>query len=83
MLHKRLKLLNAYRKSIATAIETHDVEMIQEVARKQVKAGAHYIDVNAGIFPGLGARSSTDRGKGRTGGINERNGIEGRGNRSE
>jgi 5-methyltetrahydrofolate--homocysteine methyltransferase len=44
------ELINASRKSIRTAIENQDAESIQNIARDQVTAGAHYIDVNAGTF---------------------------------
>ena len=44
------ELINASRKSIETAIEAKDSDAIQEVARNQFEAGAHYIDVNAGVF---------------------------------
>jgi 5-methyltetrahydrofolate--homocysteine methyltransferase len=46
------ELINASRKSIATAIEKKDVVTIQKVARDQADAGADYIDVNAGVFVG-------------------------------
>lgn len=46
------ELINASRKAIAEAIRNRDVEAIQTVARQQQEAGAHYIDVNAGIFLG-------------------------------
>ncbi len=46
------ELINASRKAIAEAIKNRDVEAIQAVARQEHEAGAHYIDVNAGIFPG-------------------------------
>ena len=44
------ELINASRKAIRTAIEEKDTETIQKVALDQAKAGANYIDVNAGIF---------------------------------
>ena len=46
------ELINASRKSIGEAIEKHDKETIQKVAKDQFEAGANYIDVNAGIFVG-------------------------------
>ncbi|MBW1979778.1 MAG: methyltetrahydrofolate cobalamin methyltransferase [Deltaproteobacteria bacterium] len=46
------ELINASRKSIAAHIENQDVEAIQKAAREQFAAGAHYIDVNAGVFVG-------------------------------
>ncbi|MEJ2726181.1 MAG: methyltetrahydrofolate cobalamin methyltransferase [Deltaproteobacteria bacterium] len=42
--------INTSRKSIAAAVEQRDVEYIRKVAREQVSAGAHFIDVNAGTF---------------------------------
>ncbi len=44
------ELINASRKAIRSAIEAQDIETIQKVARDQADAGAHYIDVNAGVF---------------------------------
>lgn len=44
------ELINASRKAMAQAIETQDVEAIRDIAVKQAEAGAHYIDVNAGVF---------------------------------
>lgn len=44
------ELINASRKAIGAAIEAGDAAAIQAVARDQFEAGAHYIDVNAGIF---------------------------------
>lgn len=46
------ELLNASRKAIGTAIEAEDAETIRRVASEQAEAGAHFIDVNAGIFVG-------------------------------
>ena len=46
------ELINASRKAIKAAIEAKDAEAIQKVAVDQAKAGADYIDVNAGIFVG-------------------------------
>ncbi len=46
------ELINASRKAIKAAIETHDADAIQQVAKDQAEAGADYIDVNAGIFLG-------------------------------
>jgi cobalamin-dependent methionine synthase I len=42
--------INTSRKSIAEAVEARNADFIAEVAREQAKAGAHYIDVNAGTF---------------------------------
>lgn len=44
------ELINASRKAIGTAIEAQDVETIQKIAKDEFEAGAHYIDVNAGVF---------------------------------
>ncbi len=40
--------INATRKSVARAIGERDEEAIRELARSQVEAGAHMLDVNAG-----------------------------------
>jgi 5-methyltetrahydrofolate--homocysteine methyltransferase len=42
--------INASRKSIATAIEKQDKAFIVNEAISQFRAGAHFLDVNAGIF---------------------------------
>jgi len=44
------ELINASRKAITESIKNKDVEAIQSVAKQEQEAGAHYIDVNAGIF---------------------------------
>ena len=44
--------INASRKQIAQAISAGDRSFIQEEAKEQTRAGAHYIDVNAGTFVG-------------------------------
>jgi len=44
------ELINASRKAITDAIRNRDVDAVQTVARQEHEAGAHYIDVNAGIF---------------------------------
>jgi len=44
--------INASRKSIAQAISSQDAAFIQEEARAQERAGADFIDVNAGTFVG-------------------------------
>lgn len=44
------ELINASRKAIAAAIQIQDAAEIKKLARDQFEAGAHYIDVNAGIF---------------------------------
>jgi len=46
------ELINASRKDISAAIESQDRGVIQEIAQSQIEAGAHYIDVNAGVFVG-------------------------------
>lgn len=46
------ELINASRKAIKAAIEAGDAEAIRAVALDQARAGADYIDVNAGIFVG-------------------------------
>jgi cobalamin-dependent methionine synthase I len=45
------ELINSTRKQIRKAIEEKDGAYIQDLAKKQVAAGAHWIDVNAGAFP--------------------------------
>ncbi len=44
--------INASRKAIRAALETMDAAAIQQEARVQDAAGADYIDVNGGTFPG-------------------------------
>jgi len=44
--------INASRKAIRAALEALDAAAIQQEARSQDAAGAHYIDVNGGTFPG-------------------------------
>lgn len=44
--------INASRKAIRAALERLDAGAIQAEAIAQVRAGAHYIDVNGGTFPG-------------------------------
>ncbi|MFZ2447416.1 MAG: dihydropteroate synthase [Syntrophobacteraceae bacterium] len=44
--------INSSRKSIAGAISAGDRAFIQQEARLQAEAGAHYIDVNAAAFVG-------------------------------
>jgi len=43
--------INGTRKSIKEAIANRDKAFIQNLALRQVKAGAHYLDVNAGTSP--------------------------------
>lgn len=44
------ELINASRKVIRAAIETHDEKTIKKIAADQVEHHADYIDVNAGVF---------------------------------
>ncbi len=44
------ELINSTRDIIKEKIEEKDAEYIQEIAKKQVEAGAEYVDVNAGAF---------------------------------
>jgi 5-methyltetrahydrofolate--homocysteine methyltransferase len=44
--------INASRKAIRAALEAMDAAAIQQEARAQDAAGADYIDVNGGTFPG-------------------------------
>lgn len=53
------ELINASRKAVAAAIEAQDAAYIQNVAKDEYEAGAHYIDVNAGIFVGQEAEYLT------------------------
>ena len=46
------ELINASRKAIGEAITNQDADTVKTVAINQQKAGANYIDVNAGIFVG-------------------------------
>ncbi|MDR1040984.1 MAG: methyltetrahydrofolate cobalamin methyltransferase [Deltaproteobacteria bacterium] len=46
------ELINASRKKIREAIEKADADYIKEIAVAQDKAGASYVDVNAGVFVG-------------------------------
>lgn len=43
--------INTSRKAIRPAVESKDAAAIQDIAKRQVEAGAHYIDVNCGTFP--------------------------------
>jgi 5-methyltetrahydrofolate--homocysteine methyltransferase len=45
------ELINSTRKQIRKAVEEKDAVSIQGLAKRQVEAGAHWIDVNAGAFP--------------------------------
>jgi cobalamin-dependent methionine synthase I len=44
------ELINASRKAMGAAIEAGDTDLIKKTADDQFRAGANYIDVNAGIF---------------------------------
>jgi 5-methyltetrahydrofolate--homocysteine methyltransferase len=44
------ELINSSRKNIQPAVESRDGAFIQDVASKQVEAGAGFVDVNAGTF---------------------------------
>ena len=46
------ELINASRKAVRTNIENQDADAIKQIASDQFMAGAHYIDVNAGVFVG-------------------------------
>jgi len=46
------ELINASRKSVGQAIKAQEAETIKKLARDQYEHGAHYIDINAGIFVG-------------------------------
>jgi 5-methyltetrahydrofolate--homocysteine methyltransferase len=48
--------INASRKPIAEAISSRNVFLIQDEAKAQAAAGAHYVDVNAGTFVGKEAK---------------------------
>jgi cobalamin-dependent methionine synthase I len=42
--------LNSTNKAARAAIESHDAAFVHDMARKQLDAGASYIDLNAGMF---------------------------------
>ena len=44
--------INGTLKKVAAAIAVHDAAYIQDLARRQVEAGADYVDVNAGTASG-------------------------------
>jgi 5-methyltetrahydrofolate--homocysteine methyltransferase len=44
------ELINSTRKTVRKAIEKRDSALIQDLARRQVEAGADWLDVNAGAF---------------------------------
>lgn len=43
--------INGTRKAVAAAIANRDAAFIQNLAKKQVEGGAHWLDVNAGTHP--------------------------------
>lgn len=47
--------INGTRKAVGRAVTEKDAEFIKELARKQVEAGAGYLDVNAGTRPDVEA----------------------------
>jgi len=44
------ELINTSRKVVKPAVEQRDAVFIQELAKKQVESGAHYVDVNCGTM---------------------------------
>ncbi len=46
------ELINTSRKSVGKAVLAEDITAVQQLAKDQAKAGASYIDVNAGTFVG-------------------------------
>lgn len=44
------ELINTSRKLVSEAVLNRDAGLIQEIAKKQVDAGAHYLDVNCGTL---------------------------------
>ena len=44
------ELINTSRKAIKEAVEAKNAAYIQQIAKEQVEAGAHYIDVNCGTM---------------------------------
>lgn len=44
------ELINTSRKAIKPAVENRDAAFIQDLAKKQVAAGANYVDVNCGTM---------------------------------
>ena len=46
------ELINASRKAVRGHIENRDAAAIAQVAKDEVEHGAHYVDVNAGVFVG-------------------------------
>ncbi len=46
------ELINATRKKVRQAVIDHDLDFLQQLAKKQEEAGAHYIDVNVATGAG-------------------------------
>ena len=44
------ELINTSRKAVKPAVEQRDTAFIQDLALKQVKSGAHYVDINCGTM---------------------------------
>ena len=44
------EIINTSRKRVAEAVEKQDTASIEQMAKDQAAAGAHFIDVNAGTF---------------------------------
>jgi 5-methyltetrahydrofolate--homocysteine methyltransferase len=44
------ELINTSRKAIREAVENRNAAYIQQIAKEQVEAGAHYVDVNCGTM---------------------------------
>ena len=44
------ELINTSRKAVKPAVEQRDAAFIQDLAKRQVEAGAHYVDVNCGTM---------------------------------
>lgn len=46
------ELINTSRKAIREAVEKRDTDYIQQIAKAQEEAGAHYLDINCGTMVG-------------------------------
>lgn len=44
------ELINTSRKAVKPAVEQRNIAFIQDLAKRQVESGAHYIDVNCGTM---------------------------------
>jgi cobalamin-dependent methionine synthase I len=51
--------INGTRKAVAKAIAERDADFIQNLAKRQVDAGAHWLDINAGTLPASEAQDLT------------------------